>query len=381
MRNFFVHLSFLTALGLSIATHVRSSVVSSNPLSFTQEACSLPAPNNFKCTATTPTSANFVWDHVNGAGTYTLKTYISSTFTLVNTTIVPGDITEVEIPNLDAGIEYVTQISSNCENGQQGEGYSSISFLTFILDLVVNSYSIPGGENSGCQLNVPQGNQCSFPWNGDLAKFRVSKGNQGVNFTVQKSPIDGITVTVGMLSNSNFQFLGISQPPAQPCQINTSCTGLSKIRINGSVGQPMDLVTELLFSNTSELGKIYVNGGIKQGYSIQQLREAPSEPRGSGDTANPTVRKYENPTESSEKINIIAVNPFSDQIQITLDSDAKDPVSLQLFDFQGRALHQNEYPAGEEQYTMQAMDVPPGLYLLRVKIGTQISHLKLVKGQ
>lgn len=386
MRNFFVHLSFLTAFSLSIATQARSAAVEPNPLSYPQEACSLPAPNNFQCTGTTSTSASFVWDNVPGASSYTLKTYISSTFTLVNTTLVPGDVSTIDIPNLDQGVNYVTHISSTCDNGQQGESYSSASFIVFILELVVSGFTIPGEGSYGCQLEAPLGNACSFPWDGNSAKFRVSKIGSSTNFTVKKT-INGngfevVQMTADIISTPNFSFQGIKLSTPQTCEINTSCSILSKIRVYSLEGSTLVLVTELFFANTNTGGgKIWASGGIRAGYSIQNIREI-----GGGNKPQPShkifeVNTRENTSDSSAPIELVAVNPFTDQIQITLQSSSEAPISLQLFDLQGRALQQNEYPAGSEQYTMQTTDVPPGLYVLRVKIGSQTSHLKLVKAQ
>ncbi len=380
MRNFLVHLSFLTALSLSIATSARSEAVKHNPVSLPQEVCSLPAPNNFHCTGTTPTSASFAWDNVFGASSYTVKIYISSTSTLVNTTIVPGEASTVEIPNLEPGVAYVTKITSTCFSGEQSESYSTASFITFILEIVVSGY-IPASGPISCSLDFPQGNACSFPWDGSIATFRVSKPGSGVNFTVNRVyGTETVVMTADISGNTGFSFQGIMIPPLQYCGINASCSNLSKIRVFANEGSTSSAITDLYFATINGSGKIWTSG-IKSGYKIQKFQESPSLIKEPDDIENLTARKQEYLPGFSEKVDIIAVNPFSDQIQITLDSDAKDPVSLQLLDFQGRALHHNEYPAGSEQYTMQAMDVPPGLYLLRVKIGTQITHLKLVKGQ
>lgn len=378
MRNFLVHLCFLMALSLSTVTSARSEAVEHNPVSFSQEVCSLPAPNNFHCTGTTPTSASFAWDHVPGASSYTVKTYIGSTSTLVNSIPVPGDISSVEIPNLEPGVAYVTQITSTCFSGEQSESYSTASFITFILEIVVSGY-IPASGPVSCSLDFPQGNACSFPWDGNIAKFRVSNPGSSVNFTVNRIPgTETVVMTADISGNTGFAFQGIMTSPLQYCGINAPCSYLSKIRVYSNEGSTSTPITDLYFANSNGSGKIWTSG-IKQGYKIQKIQEAPSFPTEPGGIENLTPRKQENLPGFSEEIDLRAVNPFSDQIQLKLESKRTDPISLQLLDLQGRILRQNEYPGGEALYTIETVDVPPGLYLLRVKIGTLIKHLKLVK--
>ncbi len=81
----------------------------------------------------------------------------------------------------------------------------------------------------------------------------------------------------------------------------------------------------------------------------------------------------------------VAPNPFSGSTLVTYTLPAEQPVAIQLLDATGKLvatpLAANMQPAGEHQFTLEAADLPTGLYFLMLQMGGKRETRRLVLTQ
>ena len=75
-------------------------------------------------------------------------------------------------------------------------------------------------------------------------------------------------------------------------------------------------------------------------------------------------------------------NPVTDFVNIEFTLTQTSTVSIQIFNAMGARvaeLHHGQLPAGQQQFTWHAGDLPKGLYFCRVQAGEEFSTQKLIK--
>ena len=77
-------------------------------------------------------------------------------------------------------------------------------------------------------------------------------------------------------------------------------------------------------------------------------------------------------------------NPFTSHAFIEFDLPRTCLVSIQIFNALGAKvaeLHHGQLPAGQQQFTWHAGDLPKGMYLCRVLAGEETGTFKIIKNQ
>lgn len=75
-------------------------------------------------------------------------------------------------------------------------------------------------------------------------------------------------------------------------------------------------------------------------------------------------------------------NPFTGQLSIEFNLPQASMVSIQIFNAMGARvaeLHHGQLPAGQQQFTWHADDLPKGMYFCRVQFDRQLTTQKLIK--
>jgi len=84
----------------------------------------------------------------------------------------------------------------------------------------------------------------------------------------------------------------------------------------------------------------------------------------------------------NEQPNVVAVgvfpNPFNDSFQVVVDGSVKGNVQMDLFDLNGR-LVKSETKANAQNMTLDASNLPVGMYMLNVHTNEGVSRHRLIK--
>jgi hypothetical protein len=70
-------------------------------------------------------------------------------------------------------------------------------------------------------------------------------------------------------------------------------------------------------------------------------------------------------------------NPFTGQLSIEFYLPQTSIVSIQIFNAMGAKvaeLHHGQLPAGQQQFTWHAGDLPKGMYFCRVQVGKEMAE-------
>ncbi|MFO7614735.1 MAG: T9SS type A sorting domain-containing protein, partial [Bacteroidales bacterium] len=75
-------------------------------------------------------------------------------------------------------------------------------------------------------------------------------------------------------------------------------------------------------------------------------------------------------------------NPFTDHLTIEFNLPQSSTVTIQIFNAMGAKvaeLHHGPLPAGQQQFTWHAGDLPKGMYFYRLQAGGNNAVVKVIK--
>jgi hypothetical protein len=336
-----------------------------------QLSCEFPAPTDFQISEAGSTWLLATWTPAQVIPpNYRLRTFEVVSGVLVNTMDVLGGNTFARILNLNPGVLYRVEMRALCSEGNESDLLGSAQRPTLILELVVSGFSM-SCSTPGCVM-VPGSPICEFNYsNGSVTPFRILKpGQVERKFYISKPTSNKFKVEYNTLNE-----------PGSP--ITILCTGASA---NQTQAPPCSTTTYLVYSEGVEIasfevsdmstaastGKIrLLSAGVK--VSIAKL-ECPSVK--SGGSNDRTVEA------TFATAPIISPNPFTNHLNIQLPTlTPETPVSLALYDLQGRLVATQFGRDDNQMYTLSTENLKPGMYFLRIEAGGEVSTTKVVKTQ
>ncbi len=337
----------------------------------TQLSCKIPAPNNFHVVKVGTDMAKVAWDFQPDAlGGYRIRTYRTSDHVLVNTQLKGQDQLEAVISGLQSGVAYYCVINSVCSDGSNSNNEANADFIVLILELVVIGFTEGPGE-SICNLNT-QG-FCTFSPTG--TRFSITgPGNRIKYFELGASSSGSAIFECRVMDNPNTPFVfrcdeGVAPSGMPPrCSVDHYVTiffsgnAVAQIKISSTVSTP---ALEFIFINSN--------------FSIDKILPSniglPSDP-----SSSPIHQRGEN-TEAARNPATTSPNPFSETLEVFPAQTSAENVTLQLFNLSGQKVLAQQFPGGQERYSMSTAGLSPGFYLLRIEADGEVQTLKVVKSE
>jgi len=363
IKNLVLLICLFSTISLK-ADNTPFSIVSTIPSSNDEATCNLPAPFNFHIEEIGSTWVKYAW---SGSAAYKkrIRTYRASDNALLNTTIVPAGNASAIINGLTPGTEIYGVINAICDNGSNSTNEAtSARGVTLIIDLLVELHQVPENNISTCTISG-LGNCALYgnPMENSYFKIYLNANPNDFRFFAMRQT-DGIhykvVINEGNGSNqSQFDFKCNGSDP------DTSCSGPQAIEVWGASSVLIGKISASL-SQTSTLFYTPENG--VSGYTIKNI--IPNAERGA------LNRPAKDATLAST-----APNPFSEALEVFLSQPNAQQITLQLFSLSGQKVLDQQFPGGQEQYSLSTAGLSTGFYLLRIEADGEVQTLKVIKSE
>ncbi|MBK6995034.1 MAG: T9SS type A sorting domain-containing protein [Lewinellaceae bacterium] len=343
----------------------------SSSFSVNTVACDLPAPTNFQVTAIGTTWVTLSWVPTVGV-THHIKVFRSSDGALIDQAFIGPSVAQtVTFNTLVSGETYYATACAVCPDGTDSNYKATTpDFDAIGIELIVSGYTPPeGGTN--CTINAV-GEYCVLPSDGSTAHFRIQRSNGSL-----AHPFN-----VYAVSNPKLKFKVTGHPvPANMPYIfwidshegDDDWQGGNTIHIK--FGETTKASFEMYVQN-SERRLIWTGG---DGENFQIVRVA-----GTGLSKPPKGISGERDDSSSELQPLLAFaapNPFSEILDVYLEQNTAENVTLQLFNLSGQKVLDQQFAGGQEQYSLPTADLSPGFYMLRIEADGEVHTLKVIKSE
>jgi hypothetical protein len=355
-KNLFLAICLL-ATALTQASPTRVTPESQFSWAAPEFSCAIPAPDNFQVASLDPSSVMLSWDFQPLAtGGYRVRTYRASDHLLVSTVENTMDLVRATVSGLAAGEAYYSLINSRCEYGDNGENQASVSFILPILELIVVGYQ---GSQGPIECTLSSAGSC--PLSGTRTSFLIG----------------------GVGSPKYFEMIVNSSNTAKyTCNLGTNVSSQPYYFTCGDTTPPTCTVQDLIFVRKGEdiiatftvkelTGNAYLSSvNITDGYYIQKL--GPGEfnsGRSQGKDLIPTLSAYVFPS------------PFSETLNLTIENATAENIQLQLYNLAGQKVLDQQFPGGQEQYSLSTASLSTGFYMLRIEADGVVQTLKVVKSE
>jgi hypothetical protein len=330
-----------------------------------QDTCDLPAPENFHIKAIGPDWVTLAWNGSPNIGDNRIRIYRVSDNLLLSTTIVPTGVLEANI-SIPANTQVKAVINSICLDGSHSPDVAERILTGVILDLVVTGFS---DSNNSSTCPITGEGECEFNQNG-VSVFKVTSGG----FFARKFRIQPLYD-----NNRNLSKCFITAQPSSfinlYCNTNTVAPCIdAKITITVKQGITESYIgTITAFQNQ---GVNYLKADLEPNCQIDRLTSfngRPAPPKG------PTRDRNEEFITMGELS--VSPNPFTDILEVYPEWPTEENVSLQLYNLSGQKVLDQQFPGGQDQYTLSTEKLSPGFYLLRIESDGQVQTLKVIKSE
>jgi PKD repeat protein len=75
---------------------------------------------------------------------------------------------------------------------------------------------------------------------------------------------------------------------------------------------------------------------------------------------------------------ILYPNPFTTELKISVETESAEPISLRIFDLNGKVMFEREDIAPEQEITAGS-DLKAGIYIMKVQQGSQLHNIRIIK--
>jgi len=351
-----------------------------DPISTPVDACDLAAPTNFQVLELGATWVRLIWTPSVLGVDHSVKTFRVSDGMLVHQAVVPAAMASSIIVNgLQPGETYFSTICAICPDGIESIYVANTpNFDTIITELIVAGFTESCGS-SYCGIRNP-GEFCKFSLDGSSTYFKIQP-QSGIGasrqFLLQKvTTPDGQRLRCRVnLNNAPYSFWVDGQPGNQ----------------QGVQGEKFEIKIPGATVATFKLSENYLTTPAQghltwtmenTGYEILKLYYLPC---GSGgallDPSNGDSYPHVETQTSASRTAVVSPNPFWDNLEIYLTQIAANPVQLQLYNLSGQKVLDQQFPGGQDQYSLATQNLATGFYLLRIEADGQVQTLKVIKSE
>jgi hypothetical protein len=278
------------------------------------------------------------------------------------------------------GEEYKLVINSICEGGENSFLEAKIGPLnTLILDLVVIGYNPP---NYGDYCQLVSSGTCTFDHTPNLVTgFKIRNGADSRLFGVRPIMDDGDNTHFIIELDQNNSSENLKYKIR--CEVNGSQTSepdcstdwYKIFRVRSGVGETAIAKFNLTnFSSNGQLNYVVLSAGDTLTRLRPESGTRPAPPR------TPVRLRDETGETSANFSNVfVSPNPFSDALNVFLGNSTAESIHLQMYNFSGQKVLDQQFTGRQEQYSLSTANLPPGFYLLRIEADGEVQALKVVK--
>ncbi len=349
--------------------------------------CNLPAAANFHVTSATSYSVSMAWDAVPGAIGYHVMALDNVSQLVVDDVIVNTTNATLYPPT---GSTVDLQVYAICEDQSTSGFYSEISAFDLIITELVVELSAPC-EQPDYQQGPFTSGSVYVPWedgytywfdvheisNRKISRYELQMGLDGPNeekLTIRKVP-ELYYTSSAWYSDERAVLFGNSYFSA-PAVYNFEKMQVGKVYPElGNYIMPVYWIQfqfPVTYNNQTCLQVTFEQKDAN--YKVQFPYGSDCTSNLDGDTEDRTQLVF-----SGEHAPVVVESPFSSSLHIQNIQPEGTSVQFQLLDLGGRPVLDRTYPAGAE-FHLPTADLPPGFYLLRIKNGSALQTVKVVKG-
>lgn len=340
-------------------------------------------PNSFTLDVTwdpTPCAVSYVANLDNVSNASQLTQWVNPNLPMASFTVIPGDLYLFTV-----AAQYLDQ-----NNNVQTSPNSSSAYYTaesIVIDLIIKMGTCSGNFTQVSNGTVPinsayQNNNLD---GGDIfmvellsntgesnPKYEFYFTGSKFNFTINK--VDEMTYTEGLVIGGSNNFPTFDFQDFPPTVLNAS-----NVRVTQGSGMPTPYVGYISFPSTESIQVGSWNGNFSfSGFKIYQCSE------GGGGSSNgdwPKKNLLTSDRMSSSIAPIVASNPFTENLILNLKGDVGWPVTVRLFDTNGKTLV-NHCILNEQEmdyrYVIPTRDILPGIYFLHLETALGDSFVRKV---
>jgi hypothetical protein len=302
--------------------------------------CSVPAGLN--ATGVTTTGATLNWSSASGAVSYNVQYRAVGSGTWIATT---SSTTSTSVSGLTASIQYEFQVQSVCSGSSSA--FSASTTFTTAAATCTDAY----------EVNNTKAKAKAIPVNTDItAKIGTSTDKDWFSFTNTASE-HNIRVTLSNL----------------PTDYDLDFYGTTGTKVTSS--QNAGTEDETIVWNTTTVGtykvRVYGAGGSFNSNSCYTLNASiGSSPfRTNGNVNN---------TQITGTVTNIYPNPSNGNMTVEYNSSSTSGIQLIAYDLVGRIIYNQQSSASEgmNSYNVNVQDLAPGVYVLEILNGSEVSRMK-----
>jgi len=375
--NFFFLLICLLATTFLGANNPSILLKSSSVAIEGKDTCDLPAPFNFRVEDIGPTWVKLAWGPASPLIAHHVRTYKAAGNVLVSDLMVPAGQLFVVVQGLQQGVSHYSTVHAVCPDGTDSKyGSSTPDWDTIITELIVNGIN-QSNNSSSCGVSS-FGQYCEFPLDGSISIYKVRpiSGSGGRQFNVVKPSAQ---THIFARTNSNLgqyifkvdgQFGDLDGTPGQTFQAYN----------NGTLIATFELIEH--YNNNQAVGRLIWTSQYT-GYEIVRLTAGPNGLAGpsSGQASDYSSSEREANVANEHQLIFAAPNPFSKTLKVFLPTSTAQQITLQLFNLSGQKVLDQQFPGGQEQYSLSTAGLSTGFYLLRIEADGEVQTLKVIKSE
>lgn len=361
------------------ATH-HSSLIPSATL-FSENGCTLPAPDYLNVDEVGSDRVKLSWNTVNGAAQYRVRILDEVDGHTISTKFVPGNSTSGEFSIVGHnGHPFRGEIISVCSDGSGNEAdfTRTIIINPLVIELVVIGFTPYQIKTPDCTVNPSPG--CSFTWlpiNVQTA-FLVNYNNNNISYQrqfavqVTNSGQGGGSPRVAFTPETTG-----SQEISFGLNNDSTRVNIKFVPTNTIIASIMT-VYPTSAGGTSAVGYLRLAESAASSTKIYRLMKGSSgKPAPDPESTSPDERN-EPATPAGIKT---SPNPFKDQLMVQLPSNNSTLESrVQLFDLLGKQYLNLQVPADQQELLLPTATLAPGIYFLHVERAGKTDVVKVVKG-
>jgi len=375
--------AFLFGSSLLRANSTPIPIPSIESFAFGKDSCELPAPTNFHVKAIGPNWVTLAWDNPPTPRAHRIRIYRDSDNFLLSTNIVLAGISEETIP-IPFNTKVNAVINAICLDGRHSPNIAEDRFQGVILEVVVTGYQ---GSNNSSSCDIVGSGTCDFEGSG-YTTFKLSWLVNGTEVLIKKfdvslhfDPVEQAIRYKFFLqsgnNNNNNTFSFYCRP-----NINPDCTTdliNVTLRQNGNEISIANIDAYQTSSTNTLKADLYNYGN----HSFRIDRLTPYNPKGQPPPPPPGLisERDNNASGLASYTATASPNPFSESLDVFPGNPTAESIHLQMYNLSGQKVLDQQFPGGQEQYSLSTATLSTGFYLLRIEADGEVQTLKVIKSE
>ncbi len=341
-------------------------------------SCNLPAPASVSIEEIGPTWAKITWVAATPNVEHRIRTYKSNGNILVSTIITPAGQLSTFVWGLVENETYYTIVNAICKNGENSPyGITTPEYTTITDELVVSGFTPLNNPRAVCWItstSLYPNDRCALQ-SGVTSTFRIIQTNAPFNQRQFQASSNGGLLTVQMDASNEGQglFYRIQIDDHDP----NFHGSLYQIKL---MNNQNPIATFRIFKDDSN-NYFLRRQSMDSLYEIQRIIPCTGclQSGSSGSSTGFSTERTASTTSSHPAI--ASPNPFSESLDVFPGNLYAENIHFQLYNLSGQKVLDQQFPGGQEQYSLSTASLSPGFYMLRIEADGEVQTLKVVKSE